>query len=408
MAINATTHDLSLDKVLTNMLSSARNLAEKTEREDGDWRVLNATRSVFYDFQRDLFVLRPKFGHTIAVGQIPDRVMGRTSPSDVEERLSGLSRWVARNRVKIINTHNRLGTELDTNVYGSTELTKERIANASLLMHSFRLFSGHYHPDALKADDIERFATYFSDWRELAKTRSDLSGLVEDQEISAKLDAITDGLGDRIVDEILETWRLGEPVGLIDIIVQEDSGYAKILTSEQFLRAASIAVGTQALHLAAKAVELYDLSADDLSAESLAWIREIFDWGMARVTHPSIGYSGSMALANIANALGGPRLVFNAEADQLYGRSRRFRGYCILTPVQVENNPSYGLSFEQCDPTETLEEVDEDKRDRVFVDAVSPRILEVFGIDVRAMGYQVMPEGAQRLNDDLWLLPDLS
>ena len=46
MAITTTTHDLSLDKALTNMLSSARNLAEKTEREDGDWQVLNATRSV--------------------------------------------------------------------------------------------------------------------------------------------------------------------------------------------------------------------------------------------------------------------------------------------------------------------------------------------------------------------------
>ena len=192
MAITTTTHDLSLDKVLTNMLSSARNLAEKTECEDGDWRVLNATRSVFYDFQRDLFVLKPKFGHTIAVGQIPDRVMGRTSQSDVEERLNGLSRWVARNRVEIINSHNRVGTALDTKVHGSTELTMERIASALLLMPSFRLFSGHYHPDALEADDIERFATYFSDWRELAKTRSDLSGLVEDQEISAKLDAVAE------------------------------------------------------------------------------------------------------------------------------------------------------------------------------------------------------------------------
>ena len=401
MAINATTHDLSLDKVLTNMLSSARNLAEKTEREDGDWRVLNATRSVFYDFQRDLFVLRPKFGHTIAVGQIPDRVMGRTSPSDVEERLNGLSRWVARNRVEIINSHNRVGTALDTNVDGSTELTMERIASASLLRHSFRLFSGHYHPDAPKADDIERFATYFSDWRELAKTRHDLSGLVEDQEISAKLDAVAESLGDRIVEEIIDARRLNE-------LYAWQSGYAKILTPDQFLRAASIAVETQALHLASQAVELYDLSADDLSAESLAWIREIFDWGMARVTHARIGYVESMALANLSFALCSPRLVFNAEADYLYSRSRRFRGYCILTPVQVENNPSYGLSFEQCDPTETLEEVDEDKRDRVFVDAVSPRILEIFGIDVRAMGYQVMPEEAKRLNDDLWLLPDLS
>lgn len=397
MAITTTTHDLSLDKVLTNMLSSARNLAEKTEREDGDWRVINTTRSVFYDFRRDLFVLRPKFGHTIAVGQIPERVMGRTSPSDVEERLNGLSRWVARNRVEIINAHNRLGNALDTNVDGSTELTMERIANALLLMHSFRLFSGHYHPDALKADDIERFATYFSDWRELAKTRSDLSGLVEDQEISAKLDAVADTLGDRIVAEIVDTRRLGE-------LYSWPSGYAKILAPEQFLRAASIAVGSQALHLASQAVDLYDLSADDLSAESLAWIREVFDWGMARVTHPSIGYEGSMALAKLSFALGGPRLVFNTEADQLYGRSRRFRGYCILTPVQVENNPSYGLSFEQCDPTETLDEVDEDKRDRVFVDPVSPRILEIFGIDVRALGYQVMPEGAKRLNDDLWLI----
>ena len=397
MAITTTTHDLSLDKVLTNMLSSARNLAEKTEREDGDWQVLNATRSVFYDFQRDLFVLKPKFGHTIAVGQIPDRVMGRTSQSDVEERLNGLSRWVARNRVEIINSHNRVGTALDTKVDGSTELTMERIASALLLMPSFRLFSGHYHPDALKADDIERFATYFSDWRELAKTRSDLSGLVEDQEISAKLDAVAESLGDRIVAEIIDARRLGE-------LYSWTSGYAKIFTSEQFLRAASIAVGTKALHLAAQAVELYDLYADDLSAESLAWIREIFDWGMARVTHASIGYEGSMALAKLSYALGGPRLVFNAEADQFYSRSRGFRGYCILTPVQVENNPTYGLSFEQCDPTETLDEVDEDKRDRVFVDAVSPRILEIFGIDVRAMGYQVMPDGAKRLNDDLWLI----
>ena len=401
MAINATTHDLSLDNVLTNMLSSARNLAEKTEREDGDWRVINATRSVFYDYKRDLFVLKPKFGHTIAVGQIPDRVMGRTSPSDIEERLSGLSLWVARNRVEIINTHNRVGNALDTNVYGSTELTMERIANASLLMHSFRLFSGHYHPDALKVDDIERFATYFSDWRELAKTRSDLSGLVEDEEISAKLDAVTDGLGDRILEEIVTTRTLGD-------LYAWTSGYAKILTPDQFLRAASIAVGTPALHLAAQAVELYDLYADDLSAESLTWMQEIFDWGMARVTHASIGYAGSMDLAKLSYALGGPRLVFNAEADKLYGRSRRFRGYCILTPVQVENNPSYGLSFEQCDPTETLEEIDEDKRDRVFVDAVSPRILELFGIDVRAMGYQVMPEDAKRITDDLWLLTDLS
>ena len=400
MAITTTTHDLSLDKVLTNMLSSARNLAEKTEREDGDWQVLNATRSVFYDFQRDLFVLKPKFGHTIAVGQIPDRVMGRTSQSDVEERLNGLSRWVARNRVEIINSHNRVGTALDTKVDGSTELTMERIASALLLMPSFRLFSGHYHPDALKADDIERFATYFSDWRELAKTRSDLSGLVEDQEISAKLDAVAESLGDRIVEEIVTTRRLGEFYSWNSWT----SGYAKILTSEQFLRAASIAVGTQALNLASRAVELYDLYADDLSAESLAWIQEVFDWGMARVSHASIGYEESMALDNLSYALGGPRLVFNAEADQLYSRSRRFRGYCILTPVQVENNPSYGLSFEQCDPTQTLEEIDEDKRDRVFVDAVSPRILEIFGIDVRAMGYQVMPDGAKRLNDDLWLI----
>ena len=397
MAITTTTHDLSLDKVLTNMLSSARNLTEKTEREDGNWQVLNATRSVFYDYKRDLFVLKPKFGHTIAVGQIPDRVMGRTSQSDVEERLNGLSRWVARNRVEIINSHNRVGTALDTKVDGSTELTMERIASALLLMPSFRLFSGHYHPDALKADDIERFATYFSDWRELAKTRSDLSGLVEDQEISAKLDAVAESLGDRIVAEIVDARRLGE-------LYSWSSGYAKIFTSEQFLRAASIAVGTQALHLAAQAVEFYDLYADDLSAESLAWIQEIFDWGMARVTHASIGYDGSRALAKLSYALGGPRLVFNAEAYQLYSRSRGFRGYCILTPVQVENNPSYGLSFEQCDPTETLEEIDEDKRGRVFVDPVSPRILEIFGIDVRAMGYQVMPDGAKRLNDDLWLI----
>lgn len=399
MAITTTTHDLSLDKVLTNMLSSARNLAEKTEREDGDWRVLNATRSVFYDYKRDLFVLKPKFGHTIAVGQIPDRVMGRTSPSDVEERLNGLSRWVARNRVEIINVHNRMGKALDTNVDGSTELTMARTAAALLLMPSFRLFSGHYHPDALKADDIERFATYFSDWRELAKTRNDLSGLVEDQEISAKLYAVTDGLGERIVAEIVNTRRLGE-------LYSWSSGYAKILTPDQFLRAASIAAETKALNLASQAVELYDLSADDLSAESLAWMQEVFDWGMARVTHASIGYSGSMALANIAHALGGPRLVFNAEATliHIHGNFRRFKGYCILTPVLVENNPSYGLSFEQCDPTEILEEIDEDKRGRVFVDAVSPRILEIFGIDVRAMGYQVMPDGATRLNDDLWLL----
>ena len=27
---------------------------------------------------------------------------------------------------------------------------------------------------------------------------------------------------------------------------------------------------------------------------------------------------------------------------------------------------------------------------------------------VRAMGYQVMPEDAKRITDDLWLLPDLS
>ena len=397
MAITTTTHDLSLDKVLTNMLSSARNLAEKTEREDGDWQVLNATRSVFYDFQRDLFVLKPKFGHTIAVGQIPDRVMGRTSQSDVEERLNGLSRWVARNRVEIINSHNRVGQSLGLSIDGSTELTMDRIANAVLVLPAYRLLSGHYHPDVLTSEDIERFGTYFHDWRELAKTRSDLSGLVEDEEISAKLDAVAESLGDRIVAEIFDTRRLGE-------LYSWPSGYAKILTPEQFLRAASIAVGTQALHLAAQAVELYDLYTDDLSAESLAWIREIFDWGMARVTHASIGYAGSMALAKLSYALGGPRLVFNAEADQLYSRSRRFRGYCILTPVQVENNPSYGLSFEQCDPTQTLEEIDEDKRDRVFVDAVSPRILEIFGIDVRAMGYQVMPDGAKRLNDDLWLI----
>lgn len=397
MAITTTTHDLSLDKVLTNMLSSARNLAEKTEREDGDWRVISTTRSVFYDYKRDLFVLKPKFGHTIAVGQIPDRVMGRTSPSDVEERLSGLSRWVARNRVEIINAHNRVGTALDTNVDGSTELTMDRIANASLLMHSFRLFSGHYHPDALKVDDIERFATYFSDWRELAKTRSDLSGLVEDKEISAKLDDVAESLGNRIVEEIVDTRRLGE-------FYSWTSGYAKILTSEQFLRAASIAAGTQALHLAAQAVELYDLYADDLSAESLAWMREIFDWGMTRVTNASIGYEGSMALAKLSYALGGPRLVFNTEAYRLNNSSPRFKGYCILTPVAVENNPSYGLSFGQCYPTETLEEIDEGKRGRVFVDAVSHRILELFGIDVIAMGYQVMPEGAKRLNDDLWLI----
>lgn len=397
MAITTTTHDLSLDKVLTNMLSSARNLAEKTEREDGDWRVINTTRSVFYDYKRDLFVLRPKFGHTIAVGQIPDRVMGRTSPSDVEERLNGLSRWVARNRVEIINTHNRVGTALDTNVDGSTELTMARTANALLLMPSFRLFSGHYHPDALKADDIERFATYFSDWRELAKTRNDLSGLVEDQEISAKLDAFTDGLGERLLEEIISTRRLGE-------LCSWTSGYAKIWTPDQFLRAASIAAGTQALSLASRAVELYDLSSDDMSQESRAWMQSKLDWGMSVVERQNIGYSESQALANIAYALGGPRLVFNAEADQIYARSRDFKGYCILTPVLVEDNPSYGLSFEQCDPTETLEEIDEDKRDRVFVDAVSPRILEIFGIDVRAMGYQVMPDSAKRLNDDLWLL----
>lgn len=400
MAITTTTHDLSLGKVLTKMLSSARKLTEKTELKDSDWRVLNTTRSVFYDYRRDLFVLKPKFGHTIAVGQIPERVMNRTSPSDVEERLNGLSRWVARNRVEIINAHNRVGKALDSNVDGSISLTMERIADPSLLIPAFRLFSGHYHPDALKADDIERFATYFSDWRKLAKKRSDLSGLVEDDEISAKLDAVAEELGDRIVAEIIDARRLDE----LYAFYAWPSGYAKILTSEQFLRAASIAVGTQALHLAAQAVELYDLSSDDLSAESLAWIREIFDWGIARVDHASIGYAGSMALANIAYALGGPRLVFNAEADQLYGRSRHFRGYCILTPVLVENNPSYGLSFEQCDPTEILDEIDEDKRGRVFVDAVSPRILEIFGIDVRSMGYQVMPEGATRLNDDLWLL----
>ena len=404
MAITTTTHDLSLDKVLTNMLNSARNLAEKTEREDGDWRVISTTRSVFYDYKRDLFVLKPKFGHTIAVGQIPDRVLNRTSQSDVEERLNGLSRWVARNRVKIINSHNRVGTALDTNVDGSTELTVERIASSLLLMHSFRLFSGHYHPDALKADDIERFATYFSDWRELAKTRSDLSGLVEDEEISAKLDAVAESLGDRIVEEIVDTRRLEEFYSWNSWT----SGYAKILTLEQFLRAASIASETQALHLAAQAVELYDLYADDMSAESLAWMREIFDWGMTRVTHASIGYEGSMALANLSYVLGGPCLVFNSEADQLYGRSRRFKGYCILTPVLVDNNPTYGLSFERCDPTETLEEIDEDRRGRVFVDAVSPRILELFGIDVRAMGYQVMPEDAKQITDDLWLLPDPS
>ena len=334
MAITTTTHDLSLDKVLTNMLNSARNLAEKTEREDGDWRVISTTRSVFYDYKRDLFVLKPKFGHTIAVGQIPDRVMGRTSQSDVEERLNGLSRWVARNRVEIINSHNRVGTALDTKVDGSTELTVERIASSLLLMHSFRLFSGHYHPDALKADDIERFATYFSDWRELAKTRSDLSGLVEDEEISAKLDAVAESLGDRIVEEVVDTRRLEEFYSWNSWT----SGYAKILTSEQFLRAASIASETQALHLAAQAVELYDLYADDLSAESLAWMKEIFDWGMTRVTHASIGYEGSMSLAKLSYALGGPRLVFNTEAYKLYGRSRRFRGYCILTPVQLNHS----------------------------------------------------------------------
>ncbi len=400
MAITTTTHDLSLDKVLTNMLSSARNLAEKTEREDGDWSVLNATRSVFYDFQRDLFVLKPKFGHTIAVGQIPDRVMGRTSQSDVEERLNGLSRWVARNRVEIINSHNRVGQSLGLSVDGSTELTMDRIANAVLVLPAYRLLSGHYHPDVLTSEDIERFGTYFHDWRTLAETHTELTGLVEDEEISAKLDAVTDGLGDRILEEIITTRRLGE-------LYAWTSGYAKILTPDQFLRAASVAVGTQALSLTSRAVELYDLSVDDLSAESRAWMQATFDWGIASLdlpSRPSIGYEGSMALAKLSYALGGPRLVFNEEADQLYSRSREFRGYCILTPVQVENNPSYGLSFEQCDPTETLEEIDEDKRGRVFVDPVSPRILEIFGIDVRGMGYQVMPDGAKRLNDDLWLI----
>ena len=218
--------------------------------------------------------------------------------------------------------------------------------------------------------------------------------------ISAKLDAVTDGLGDRILEEIVTTRRLGD-------LYAWTSGYAKILTPDQFLRAASVAVGTQALNLASRAVELYDLSVDDLSAESRSWMQATFDWGMASLdlpSRPSIGYAESMALANLSYVLGGPRLVFNSEADQLYGRSRRFKGYCILTPVLVDNNPTYGLSFEQCDPTETLEEIDEDRRGRVFVDAVSPRILEIFGIDVRSMGYQVMPDGAKRLNDDLWLL----
>lgn len=404
MAITTTTTDLSLDKVLTKMLSSARKLTEKTEREDGDWQVLHSTRSVFYDYRRDLFVLRPKFGHTIAVGTIPERVFGRTSPSDVEERLNGLSRWVARNRVEIINSHNRVGQSLGLSVDGSTELTMDRIANAVMVQPAYRLLSGHYHPDVLTAEDIERFGTYFHDWRKLAETHPELTGLVEDEGISAKLDAVTDGLGDRILEEIVTTRRLGD-------LYAWTSGYAKILTPDQFLRAASVAVGTPALNLASRAVELYDLSVDDLSAESRAWMQATFDWGMASVdlpSRPSIGYAESMALANLSYVLGGPRLVFNSEADQLYGRSRRFKGYCILTPVLVENNPAYGLSFEQCDPTETLEEIDEDRRGRVFVDAVSPRILELFGIDVRAMGYQVMPEDAKRITDDLWLLPDLS
>ena len=404
MAITTTTTDLSLDKVLTKMLSSARKLTEKTERADGDWRVLHSTRSVFYDYRRDVFVLRPKFGHTIAVGVIPERVFGRTAPVDVEERLDGLSRWVARNRVEIINSHNRVGQSLGLSVGGSTELTMDRITNAALLLPAFRLLSGHYHPEVLTAEDIERFGTYFHDWRKLADTHTELTGLVEDEVISAKLDAVTDGLGDRILEEIITTRRLG------DLYVWT-SGYAKILTPDKFLRAASVAVGTQALSLASQAVELYDLSVDDLSAESRSWMQATFDRGMASVdlpSRPSIGYAESMALANLSYVLGGPRLVFNAEADQLYGRSRRFKGYCILTPVLVENNPTYGLSFEQCDPTETLEEIDEDRRGRVFVDAVSPRILELFGIDVRAMGYQVMPEDAKRITDDLWLLPDLS
>lgn len=383
------------------MLSSARKLTEKTEREDGDWRILNVTRSVFYDYRRDLFVLRPKFGHTIAVGAIPERVFGRTSPSDVEERLDGLSRWVARNRVEIINSHNRVGQSLGLSIDRSTELTMDRIAIAGIVLPAYRLLSGHYHPDVLTAEDIERFGAYFHDWRKLAETHPELTGLVEDEKISAKLDAVTDGLGDRIVEEIVTTRRLGD-------LYSWTSGYAKILTLEQFLRAASVAVGTQALSLASRAVEFYNFSANDLSVESLAWMQSTFDWGMARVDLPSrtnIGYAESMALANLSYVLGGPRLVFNSEADHLYGR---FQGYCILTPVLVENNPAYGLRFEQCDPTETLEEIDEDRRGRVFVDAVSPRILELFGIDVRAMGYQVMPDGVKRINDDLWLLPDLS
>lgn len=404
MAITKTTHDLSLDKVLTNMLSSARKLTEKTERAEGDWWVLNTTRSVFYDYRRDLFVLRPKFGHTIAVGKIPERVFNRTSPSDVEERLDGLSRWVARNRVEIINSHNRVGQSLGLSVDGSTELTMDRIANAVIVLPAYRLFSGHYHPDVLTAEDIERFGAYFHDWRKLSETHPELTGLVEDEVISAKLDDVTAGLGDRILDEIVTTRRLGD-------LYSWTSGYAKILTPDQFLRAASVAVGTQALSLASRAVELYDLSVDDLSAESRAWMQATLDWGLAGVdmpSRPSIGYAESMALANLSYVLGGPRLVFNSEADQLHGRSRRFKGYCILTPVLVENNPSYGLSFEQCDPTETLEEIDENRRGRVFVDAVSPRILELFGIDVRDMGYKVMPEDAKRITDDLWLLPDLS
>ena len=404
MAITTTTHDLSLNKVLTKMLNSARKLAEKADLEDGDWKLLNNTRSVFYDYRRDVFVLRPKFGHTIAVGVIPERVFGRTAPGDVSERLNGLSRWVSRNRVEIINAHNRVGQAMSTSVHGSTELTMYRIANAALLLPAFRLLSGHYHPEVLTAEDIERFGTYFHDWRELSKTRSDLSGLLEDQEISAKLDAVTDRLGERLLEEIITTRRLGD-------LYAWTSGYAKILTPDQFLQAASVAVGTQALSLASRAVELYDLSVDDLSAESRAWMQATFDRGIASVdlrSRLNIGYAESMALANLSYVLGGPRLVFNTEAAQLYGRSRRFKGYCILTPVLVDNNPSYGLSFEQCDPTETLEEIDEDRRSRVFVDAVSPRILELFGIDVRAMGYQVMPEDAKRITDDLWLLPDLS
>lgn len=404
MAVKQTTTDLSLDKVLTKMLSSARKLTEKTEREDGDWKLLSTTRSVFYDYRRDLFVLRPKFGHTIAVGTIPERVFNRTAPGDIEERLDGLSRWVARNRVEIINSHNRVGQSLGLSVEDSTALTMDRIANAVLVLPAYRLLSGHYHPDVLTEEDIERFGAYFHDWRTLAETHYELTGLVEDEEISAKLDAVTCGLGDRILEEIVTTRRLGD-------LYSWTSGYAKILTPDQFLRAASVAVGTQALSLASRAVELYDLSIDDLSAESRAWMQATFDWGMASVdlpSRPSIGYAESMALANLSYVLGGPRLVFNAEADQLYGPSRRFKGYCILTPVLVDNNPAYGLSFEQCDPTETLEEIDENRRGRVFVDSVSPRILELFGIDVRAMGYQVMPDGAKRITDDLWLLPDLS